>query len=244
MNRRLAKTRLVARLLAPALLVVVAAFCGLGAARAEAATASITRADGARAFVSVRALLAGIPQRGETLGRSGAKVTMLYFGDLECSFCRQFSLNALPAFIRTYVRTGKVKITYKSVQTATDSVSVFNEQQAAAYAAGEQNHFWQYAELFYKLQGPEDTSYVTTSFLNTIARTIGGGLKFNRWSVARDAAALRSQISSDSRLAARYGVIGTPTIAMIGPGGTNFVNSSSTGEFTQAALAGGVAAAS
>ena len=51
---------------------------------------------------------------------------------------------------------GKVKVVYRSFCTATcngPDPSVFNTQQVAGLAAGKQNKFWQYTELFYHEQG-------------------------------------------------------------------------------------------
>ncbi len=42
---------------------------------------------------------------------------------------------------------------------------VFNTQQVAAYAAGMQHKFWNYAETFYREQGAEDTGYVNENYL-------------------------------------------------------------------------------
>ena len=67
----------------------------------------------------VSAELNGIPQNGATLGNPNAPVTLRYYGDLQCPICRDFTLGALPSIIQNYVRTGKLKIEYLSLETAT-----------------------------------------------------------------------------------------------------------------------------
>ena len=123
---------------------------------------------------TVDTLLAGIPQTGTQLGNPKAPVTMTYFGDLECPICRDFTLlGGMSQLISNDVRQGKVKVVYKSFCTATcngPGQSVFNTQQVAAYAAGMQNKFWNYAETFYREQGTEDTGYVTENYLTHLAR--------------------------------------------------------------------------
>jgi protein-disulfide isomerase len=52
-------------------------------------------------------LLAGIPQSANVLGRSAAPVTLAYFADLQCPYCRDFSLEVLPSIIERWVRGGK-----------------------------------------------------------------------------------------------------------------------------------------
>jgi uncharacterized membrane protein len=58
------------------------------------------------------ALFRGIPQQLNQLGNPKAKVTMIEFADPQCPYCRQYELDTLPAIVREYVRTGKVKLIY------------------------------------------------------------------------------------------------------------------------------------
>ena len=66
----------------------------------------------------------------------------------------------LPTLIQKYVRTGKLRIEYHSLETATREPEVFKTQQEAAYAAGKQNLGWYFIETFYHEQGEEDSGYV------------------------------------------------------------------------------------
>src|ERR1041385_1057415 len=72
-----------------------------------------------KVVTEVTSLVGGIPQNGNTLGSPSAPVTMQYFGDLECPICRQFTEGALKPLIERYVRTGKLKIEYRTLETAT-----------------------------------------------------------------------------------------------------------------------------
>jgi len=170
----------------------------------------------------VNALLAGIPQNGTELGSSSAPVTMTYFGDLECPICRDFSLTGgLTPLISNEVRRGKVKIVYRSFCTATcngPGQQVFNDQQVAAYAAGEQQRFWNYTELFYHEQGAENSGYVTEDFLKRLAAQVSG-LDVPKWQTDRGNPALLSQVQADGAAAQAAGLTGTPTLIMKGPKG-------------------------
>src|SRR6516162_9632836 len=121
--------------------VVVAISASGGGSKAPT---SNTDTSAKKAQSEVNTLLAGIPQSGNVLGNPNAPVTLQYFGDLECPICRDFTLGALPTVIEKYVRAGKVKIQYRSMQTATREPTIFNEQQTAALAAGKQNLMWHY----------------------------------------------------------------------------------------------------
>src|ERR1017187_5687848 len=85
----------------------------------------------AKVSKEVSSLVGGIAQAGNTLGDPKAPVTLQYFGDLECPICRDFTLGALQSLIPTYVRTGKLKIEYRSMETATKEPEAFKTQQLA-----------------------------------------------------------------------------------------------------------------
>ncbi len=169
----------------------------------------------------VDSLLAGIPQSGRTLGSATAPVTMTYFGDLECPICRDFTLTSFVQLVQDEVKQGKVKVVYKSFCTATcngPGQGVFTEQQSAAYAAGEQNKFWNFAELFYHEQGTEDTGYVNTGYLNNLAEQTSA-LDLPTWQSSRSSSSLASQVSTDENAGTAAGVTGTPTLVFKGPKG-------------------------
>ncbi|HEX3802965.1 MAG TPA: thioredoxin domain-containing protein [Solirubrobacteraceae bacterium] len=180
---------------------------------------------------SVNTLLKGIPQSGTTLGDPSAKVTMQYFGDLECPICQEFTLDVFPQFVQDQVRKGNVKVQYRSMCTATcdgkmseqAENTIFNGQQIAAYAAGSQNLFWQYAELFYHQQKTEGTGYPTDAFLTGIAKQIPG-LKLATWQTDRTDPALLSTVNADQKYATSAALPGTPSLIMKGPKGEELVD--------------------
>jgi protein-disulfide isomerase len=170
------------------------------------------------AAAEVVTLLQGIPQNGITLGNPNAPVTIQYFGDLECPFCKQFTLGALAPLIKKYVRTGKVKLEYRSMQTATRERETFQNQQVAALAAGKQKLMWNYVELFYHEQGEEGSGYVTESFLQGLAAQIPG-LNLSDWSSARNEPAYANEVISDAQTANQTGFTGTPSFLIGKTGG-------------------------
>jgi protein-disulfide isomerase len=171
---------------------------------------------------AVDKMFAGIPQSGATLGNAKAPVTMTYFGDYECPVCQAFTLQGgFPQLVQNEVRQGKVKVEYKSFCTATcngPNPSIFPTQQVAGLAAGEQNKFWQYTELFYREQGQEDTGYVNENYLTSLARQVTG-LNLPTWQSDRNNSALTAQVNSDQTNAKNIGVSGTPTLIFQGPKG-------------------------
>lgn len=172
-----------------------------------------------KTVAGIEALLNGIPQSGATLGNPHAPVTMTYFGDLECPICQEFTLHGgFSQLVSNDVRQGKVKVIYKAFETATRNPSVFKTQQVAALAAGKQQKFWNFAELFYHEQGQEDTGYVTESYLQGLARQIPG-LNLVTWEADRNDPSLADQVAADGQAGNTLGVQGTPTLVFSGPKG-------------------------
>lgn len=166
--------------------------------------------------------LNGIPQSQESLGSLTAPVVIALYGDLECSLCRDFVLS--PAFARLIardVRVGKARIVYRSLCTATcagPGRRVFISQQVAAYAAGAQRRFWQYAVRFLEQQGEELTHYVTAAFLDRIAHEVRG-LDYGRWLSERRGLKLPEQVRAEDTAANRQNIGATPTLVVRGPRG-------------------------
>ena len=195
-------------------LIVIASGCSskLGAPKQSRAQ---TQANGAErgTDAEVAALLAGIPQRGNTLGDPNAPVRVQFFGDLQCPYCRRFTLEVLPSLIQSYVRPGKLKIEYRSLETATRDPETFKIQQVAALAAGEQNKMWEFIELFYHEQGHENRGYVTERYLEELAQQLRG-LDLIAWTAARNDAALATTITSDAQVANKARVTSTPSFLL------------------------------
>jgi protein-disulfide isomerase len=201
--------------LAPVVLVVTAAIAALVVSGAGNTPPPLTQA--ARTDRAVDALLKGIPQNGNHLGARSAPVTLFYFGDLECPFCREFTLGALPTLIARWVRPGRLQIIYLAMETATRDPTVFKLQQVAALAAGRQDRMWYYLELFYHEQGREDSGYVTERYLRELAQQVPG-LNLTQWRRDRGEARLATQVEESVKLARHLRLPGTPAL-FLGPTG-------------------------
>jgi protein-disulfide isomerase len=159
---------------------IVALTSGSSASTAPGAASSPRPPDPVRRTF---ALLTGVPQHGTVLGYRKAPVTLQFFADLQCIDSRRVMLGALPFLIRRFVRAGKLKIRFRSLETDTKHGGgwyVFREQQTAAMAAGKQNKLWNFIDVFYREQGPEFSGYVTEDFLEKIA--MEAGVDVERWS--------------------------------------------------------------
>jgi protein-disulfide isomerase len=232
--QRTRRTRMLGGVLALAVVIVAVAIAisagGGGGGKAVKANSSAARGD----VAAVTNLLAGIPQSGTTLGNPKAPVTITEYADLECPVCDSFVLpttrntsDGTPGsgyfdqLINQYVRPGKAKIVYRSLETATGNgpnASMWTQQQAGAYAAGLQNKAWDYIELFYYEQQSETSQYVNSSFLESIAQQVPG-LNVASWKANLQSSTAQSQVTSDGNTAQGLGFTSTPTIVIKGPKG-------------------------
>jgi protein-disulfide isomerase len=160
-----------------------------------------------------------------------ATVVLRFFLDLSIAqtavalgaspICRDFAIDSLTQLVSKEVRAGKVKVVYRSFCTATcngPGPKVFETQQAAAYAAGVQHLFWDYALLFYREQGEEGTHYATASYLTGLAKQIPG-LNLVRWQTDCSSPGPVAQVEADERVANSQGLNSTPTLFVQGPKG-------------------------
>jgi protein-disulfide isomerase len=161
----------------------------------------------------IRSLLAGISQHGETLGRTSAPVTLVFYGDLECLTTKHWVLQSLPAIIRSYVRPGAMKIEFHAFKTDTHDSREFGAQQTAALAAGAQDKLWPFIETFYHEQGVEYTPYVTKNFLEGIAKQVQG-LDLVRWRRNQKGSRRSELVAQEDQSARALGFHDTPAFQL------------------------------
>jgi protein-disulfide isomerase len=204
---------LVSALITAAVFVVaVGSLSGRGREPAQTRTGRAAAPDSA----AQRALAAldGVPQSGTRLGDAHAPVTITVFSDLECPGCRTFALGqAFRRLVAHQVRSGRVSIDFRSFCTTTcssKSTRIFGTQQIAAYAAADQNRFWDYALIFFAEQRA-GSGYANAAYLKRLARQVPG-LNLGRWQKERRTPAPAARLRGDAAIARTDHVLATPTL--------------------------------
>jgi protein-disulfide isomerase len=155
-------------------------------------------------------LFAGIQQRGMELGSPDAPVTLVEYADLQCPYCRDYAVGALPEIVNKYVRTGKVRLEYKPL-------AILGPQSVAAArmanAAASQNHMWDFIDRFYSEQGQENTGYVTDAFLRKIGSEVKGFDIERAFTEAQSQDALGTLAASHTE-AEKLGIDSTPSFTI------------------------------
>ncbi len=155
-------------------------------------------------------LFTGIAQNGVALGNQQAKVTMYEFADLQCPFCREYTLSVFPQIVQKYVKSGKVKIVWRNLTfIGPDSVTAAR----AALASGEQNKLWDFVDLFYKNQGTENTGYVTDKFIQNIASGVSG-LDPNKMKADESSPVVEQELGEAQNQAQQFGINSTPSFLL------------------------------
>jgi protein-disulfide isomerase len=160
------------------------------------------------------AMLAGVPQSDIYLGNPAAPVRVVEFADLQCPFCREYSLQVLPQLVQDYVRSGKVRIEFRTLSfIGKDSVTAGR----AAAAAAQQDKLWNFVDVFYYNQGEENSGYVTPAFLDRIYRA--AGVDPDKATAYAASEASKKPLAAADALADQVGVDSTPTILVGKRGG-------------------------
>jgi protein-disulfide isomerase len=154
----------------------------------------------------VARLYEGIPQDGVRLGSPDAPATLVEFADLQCPFCARYSTQVLPSVVQDYVRNGRID--YELRMRAFIGRDSVRAAGAAAVAARE-DRLYQFADLFYREQEPENSGYVTNAFVRGIAARVSG-LDVDRVVAAANDPLAQPLVHEAQELAERADSSGTP----------------------------------
>jgi len=141
------------------------------------------------------------------------------FADLECPTVKRFVESYLPSILSDWVRTGTVKLEYRSLKTDTVNEGTFFNQEEAALAAGRQNRMWNFALTFVRQQGEHFTEYANDAFLVHIAGQVPD-LSVGRWNRDRKDLSLFKPIALSVHAAHVRGLRSTPSFVWTGSADT------------------------
>ena len=158
---------------------------------------------------------AGIPQSANVLGKAGAPATLVEYIDLQCPVCRQFETDVMPTIIDRYVRTGKLKVVARPVTVIGPDSEIGRRAMIAAF---KQNRGFNFAQLLYFNQGPENGGWLDDSMVADAATSIPGVNVAALQSAAGSKAVQQEAATYDSQARADA-LAGTPTLVLGKSGG-------------------------
>ena len=144
------------------------------------------------------------------LGNTNAPLTMIEFGDYQCTYCKKFFHETEGSIIENYVKTGKVKIMFKDfIVVGGDSANAAN----AAHCANDQKMFWLYHSTLYNNWGGEDTGWASFERLHEFANELE--LDMNEFSKCMSESKWEELVNSSQADGRIIGVTATPTFFII-----------------------------
>jgi len=161
-------------------------------------------------IVKKQSLSVFIDNASPALGNPNAPITMVEFGDYQCTFCSKFFHETENSIITNYIKTGKVKILFKDyIILGQDSINAAN----AAHCANDQKLFWEYHSMLYNNWAGEDTGWADLTHLHEFANTLG--LDMDVFSTCMSDLKWNELVNLSSIDGQKLGVSGTPTFFVI-----------------------------
>ena len=147
------------------------------------------------------------------LGSVDAPITLVEFGDYQCSFCKRHFDQTHNLIMKNYVETNKVKILFKDliVTPGKDSMHAAH----ATHCAKDQGMYWKYHYMLYNNWEGENTGWITTDNLNKFAQKID--MNMNEFSKCMSDNKWMELITASKNDANTLGITGTPSFFLIGP---------------------------
>jgi len=140
------------------------------------------------------------------LGNSDAPITVLEWGDYQCTFCYKFHQNTLDIINDNFIKTGKVKLVFKDFPlNGPDSLLAAE----ASYCAEDQEKYWQYHDELYKNWGGERTGWVTRESLDKFAVTID--LDLVEFNTCLDEQKYKNRVITHYEFGKEIGIDATPS---------------------------------
>jgi len=148
------------------------------------------------------------------LGSSSAPVTIVEFGDFQCTTCGAWFHSQEPQLLQGLVKVGRAKLAWRDFDYLGPDSIVASE---AAYAAGEQGKFWEYYDLLYSNQGIINSGWASRKDLQQFAYQLG--LNMTEFNASLQSNKYLQLITSNYNLGTSLGVTSAPTFFVIGPDG-------------------------
>ncbi|HJJ22774.1 MAG TPA: DsbA family protein [Nitrosopumilus sp.] len=140
------------------------------------------------------------------IGDLNAPITILEWGDYQCTFCYKFHQNTLDTINDNFIKTGKVKLVFKDFPlNGPDSVLAAE----AAYCAEDQEKYWQYHDELYKNWGGERTGWITRESLDRFAVTIN--LDLEEFNTCLDEHRYQNKVIELYEFGKKVGIDATPS---------------------------------
>ena len=146
------------------------------------------------------------------IGNPNAPVTIAYWFDYQCPFCKRFETDVMPQLITDYVKTGKVKIVYKDFQfLGQDSQTAGIVARAVWEVAPDK--FYEWHKAMYDKQDNENSGWGNKDDVLALTKTIlGADASKVAQLILSKQVEYQKVIDEDKAEGSSFGVSGTPSV--------------------------------
>ncbi len=140
------------------------------------------------------------------IGNPNAPITVLEWGDYQCTFCFRFHESSLNILLAEYIDTGKVKLVFKDFPlNGPDSILAAE----ASYCAEDQGKYWAYHDELYTNWAGERTGWINYASLNKFAKSID--LEIEQFSSCLNDHKYRQKVLELEKFGRAVGIDATPS---------------------------------
>ena len=169
-----------------------------------------------------------------TVGVATAPVTIEVWADYQCPYCGAFTHGVEPSLLREYAATGTALVRFRDFAfLGQESI----DAAVAAHCADRQGRFWRYHDLLFASQQGENQGGFSKNRLEQLAGF--AGLDPTAFSTCLDDPAVVKEVAAETEEGRSFGVVSTPTLRIVGPGGARILQGISAPD----AIAGAIAQA-
>ena len=140
------------------------------------------------------------------LGESNAPITILEWGDYQCTFCYKFHQSSLNIILAEYVDSGKINLVFKDFPlNGPDSIL----GAEATYCAGDQGKYWVFHNELYSNWAGEKTGWINHDSLNQFAKSVN--LELDEFTSCLDEHKYKQKILELEKFGKEIGIDATPS---------------------------------
>lgn len=104
------------------------------------------------------------------LGDPGAAITIVEWGDYQCTYCYRFHQDTLGTIRELYIDTGEARLVFRDFALNGEDSALAAE---ASRCAADQGMYWEYHDALYENWAGERTGWVTRGALDGFAASVG-----------------------------------------------------------------------
>ncbi len=143
------------------------------------------------------------------VGNPNAQVTVAYWYDYQCPFCKRFEEDAMSELMNDYVKTGKVKVVFKDFQfLGQDSQTAGLAERAVWEVAPDKFYTWHKA--MYDKQDGENSGWGNKTDILALIKSLGiDSVKVEQLMTSK-AVEYQKAMDADKAEGGSFGINGTP----------------------------------